>query len=179
MTRSQTIEAARLRLEPLATEDVDAFHALMIEPGVRRYLCDDKIMSRKWADGVIADSLASFAAYGWGLWAVREKSASALIGVAGFREFFAPPELQLLYALHPDRWGKGLATEASVAVMRYGFERLGMSSILTAADAPNVASLAVMRRLGLRLLRRTTDEAGDRVYYGIERQEWEPPALKK
>ncbi|MGD9536115.1 MAG: GNAT family N-acetyltransferase [Alphaproteobacteria bacterium] len=166
------IATARLRLAPLAADDTAAFHALMVEPGVRRYLLEDEIVSYAWASTVVADNAATFAAYGWGIWGIRLKERPRLIGIAGFREFFDPSELQLIYALHPDHWGRGIASEAVSAVIRFGIDRLGMTEILACTDLPNSASLAVMRRLGLRFIRQVDDRGAPRVYYGIAADEW-------
>ena len=47
---------------------------------------------------------------------------TGLVGFVGFRPFFDPPELQLLYGLLPAYWGRGLATEPAGAPMRYVLE---------------------------------------------------------
>lgn len=174
MTTPQLIETARLRLSPLAPGDAAEFHTLMIEPGVRRYLCDDQIMPREWADEVIAGSDANFAAHGWGLWAARERGAASLRGVAGFMEFFDPPVLQLLYALHPSVWGHGFATEASRALIGDAFDRLGFAQVVAATDPPNTASIAVMKRVGLRLVEETIKNGKPAVIYAINRDDWRP-----
>jgi ribosomal-protein-alanine N-acetyltransferase len=166
------LETARLRLAPLSTDDTGAFHALMVEPAVRRYLLDDEIMSFAWARRVVADNFATFAAHGWGIWTIRMKDRLALIGITGYREFFDPPELQLIYALHPDHWGHGLATEAASAVVGHGIDVLGMKHILACIDLPNAASLAVMRRLGLQIFRQVDDGGSLRVYCGIAAADW-------
>jgi RimJ/RimL family protein N-acetyltransferase len=166
------IATARLHLAPLVADDTAAFHALMVEPDVRRYLLDDEVMSYGWAETVIADNAATFAAHGWGIWGVRLKERPGLVGIAGFREFLEPPELQLIYALHPDHWGRGIATEAALAVIGFGIERLGMSGVLACTDPPNSASVAVMRRLGLRFIRQVDDHGAPRLYYGLGAAEW-------
>lgn len=174
MTAPRSIETTRLSLAPLAAADGDAFHALMIDTDVRRYLCDGQIMPREWADGVIARSVADFAAHGWGLFGIRLNTGPKLIGVVGFNEFWEPPELQILWALHPDHWGRGLATEASRAVITDAFERLGFARVMAATDPPNVASIAVMRRLGLGLVEQALRNGKPALIYAIDRGEWRP-----
>jgi ribosomal-protein-alanine N-acetyltransferase len=53
---------------------------------------------------------------------VLPREEDTLIGFCGFWFFYDPPELQLLYGIAPDRWGKGLAAEIARAMIRYGFE---------------------------------------------------------
>ena len=46
--------------------------------------------------------------------------------------------------------GAGLATEAAEAVADYAFDELGFAELLASTDPPNLASIRVMERLGMR-----------------------------
>jgi len=52
------------------------------------------------------------------------------------------------YMLHPDHWGKGLIKEAISAVIRYGFDTLKLHSIEAHINPGNIASAAVLERMG-------------------------------
>lgn len=54
------------------------------------------------------------------------------------------------YVLHPDFQGRGLATEGARAMLNLGFETMRMHRIIARIDARNVASAAVLTRLGMR-----------------------------
>ena len=84
-------------------------------------------------------------------------------------EFFDPPELQLLYGLLPAVWGRGLATEAAAAACEFAFDRLGWPAIRAATDTPNIASRAVLGRLGFSLDRTTDDGAHGTSFYVLRR----------
>src|SRR4028118_495727 len=164
------IETARLRLRPFTPNDVDDFHHLLIDPNVRKYLCDDKVIPREQAASFIEGSLASFETNGFGLWAVLPREDDTLIGFCGFWFFYDPPELQLLYGIAPDRWGKGLAAEIARAMIRYGFEEHSFDRIIASADAPNLASLRVMEKAGMTFEKRVSINGLDLVYYAIARE---------
>ncbi|MDH3734740.1 MAG: GNAT family N-acetyltransferase, partial [Gemmatimonadota bacterium] len=115
----------------------------------------------------IDSSRASFAGEGWGLWAVRLSDSDVVAGFAGFRHFFDPPEVQLLYGLAPDFWGRGLATEAARAVVDYAFEQLDFEVVVAATDVPNVSSVRVMERLGMTFDRATDEGEHGTVYYRL------------
>lgn len=168
------IETARLRLRPFTLDDVDDFHRLLIDPDVRKYLCDDKVLSREQAASFIDESLASFEANGFGLWAVLPREEDILIGFCGFWFFFDPPELQLMYGIAPDRWGQGLATEIARVMIQYGFEEYSFDRIITSADAPNLASLRVMEKAGMTFEKRVCINGSDLVYYAIAREAFGP-----
>ena len=126
---SHDLRTARLDLRPLTTPDLDALHRLLTQPGVRRYLLDDEVISREQAQFFIDTSVASFDASGYGLWGAATKGHDALIGFCGFWRFHEPPQLELLYGLGDDHRGQGLATEMAVAMIRYGFDRLRFDRI--------------------------------------------------
>jgi RimJ/RimL family protein N-acetyltransferase len=161
----------RLELRPFRLEDGEALHALFTDADVRRWLLDDTVVPRGWVDEEIAESEARFAAGGGGLWALREPPAESLIGFVGFRPFFEPAQMQLLYALLPAAWGRGLATEAATAATAYAFDTLGFEEVRAATDTPNTASIAVLERLGFREWTRSEEGPAGTVFFrlGIER----------
>jgi RimJ/RimL family protein N-acetyltransferase len=166
------IETERLRLRPLAAEDLDALHQLWTDADVRKYLWDDRVISREQAEEVIASSIESFEANGYGFWAVLPKDEEAIIGFCGFRLFGDAREIEILYGLAPSRWGRGLATEAARAMMRWGFEDHGFDSIYAGADPPNAASFRVMERLGMKHAKRTRIDDVEAIYYVLSKEDF-------
>ena len=65
------------------------------------------------------------------------------------------------HPLAPDFWGMGLATEAALATIQYGFEQLKFPYILGIVERENVASVRVLKKLGMKYERRT-------IFYGVE-----------
>lgn len=165
------LASARLRLRPLAPSDVDAIHRLFDDPDVRRYLFDGERVPRETAAQIVATSRRQFASRGHGLWAVEREGYDHPVGFGGFWFFFDPPQLQLLYGLHPDVWGQGLATELAGRLLDHGFETLGFDAIVGATDPPNVASIRVMEKLGMERWREETRDGKDTVYFRIEHPE--------
>ena len=68
--------------------------------------------------------------------------------------------------------GKGYATEAAGAVLEYGFGPLGLERIVAVAYPANVASIAVMRKLGMQAQGMAHHYGGDLAKYGLERRDW-------
>jgi RimJ/RimL family protein N-acetyltransferase len=58
--------------------------------------------------------------------------------------------VELAYALAPDVWGRGYATEAASACVRAGFDELGLDRILADVDPENSASIRVLQKAGFR-----------------------------
>ena len=170
------LETSRLSLRPFSHVDIDELHRMWNEPAVRRFLWDDKIVPRETVVEIIETSNESFRRSGLGYCMVYLKEASEAVGFCGLRHFRFEEEstgsdkVEILYGLWPAHWGKGLATEASAAILHYGFKALDLMHIYAGADPPNQNSFRVMERLGMRFLRRTT--IGELVadYYVLHRE---------
>lgn len=170
--RPVEIQTERLRLRPFTAEDLDDLYRLWIDPGVRKYLWDDTEISRAQAMEVIASSLESFEAHGFGMWAVYPKDESELIGFCGLRLFGEPQEVEILYGISTERWGQGLATEAARAMIRRGFEEHGFDLIFAGADPPNAASFRVMEKIGMKFAKRIHLNGLETIYYVMSKEEF-------
>jgi RimJ/RimL family protein N-acetyltransferase len=60
-------------------------------------------------------------------------------------------EIEIGWRLHPDSWGKGLASEAAGALLKRGFAD-GLEETWAVAHLDNHRSVGVCRRIGMRLL---------------------------
>ncbi|MBD2020963.1 GNAT family N-acetyltransferase [Leptolyngbya sp. FACHB-36] len=164
----------RLRLRPYTLEDLDALHALWTDPHVRRYLFDDNVVSKAWAAAAIDRALACFQQQGLGQWCVFLQETTDLIGFAGFSDVEESEQLQMLYGLHPDYWGRGFATEAVKAIVRYAFEAQRLQQIVANTDVANLASANVVQRAGFRLDKRVVENGLDLLYFSIDRLTYQP-----
>jgi ribosomal-protein-alanine N-acetyltransferase len=143
-------------MRPLTKDDITPLHAILTEPGVRRYLCDDVIIPESQVREWVQRSAAMLTTEGSGLWGIRLPSEEALLGMVGFWYFHEPPRLELLYALSERVWGRGYANEAASRMVDYGRTQLGMTDVLASSDTPNVASIKVLERLGFVMTERRT-----------------------
>jgi ribosomal-protein-alanine N-acetyltransferase len=169
LPRDHALVTARTVLLPFADADLSELVAVFQDPMVRRYLLDDDVVSAEWVRAEIQGSRERFDGAGTGLWAIRLTGRSTIVGFVGFREFFAPPQLQLLYGLLPQHWGKGLATEAATAVCDHALGELGLAEVAAATDLENEASARVLLRLGMKQVRTSAAGAGGTAFYVLER----------
>lgn len=161
------LETERLRLRPFARDDVDALHVQWTEPAVLRYLWDGRVMERDDVAAIVEESIASFAARKIGFWTIEERAAASLVGFAGLRAMAGTTDVELYYGLASTWWHRGLATEASHAVLRYGFST-GFERIYIRTDGPNSRSVEVMKRLGAEYVRTdATGEFGSTIVYVV------------
>ena len=87
---------------------------------------------------------------GAGWWAMELRDTGELAGRVGafYRDGF--PDLELGWFTHRGFWGRGFASEAAVAVVRYAFDVRGERRLTAFIDAGNTASLRIAERLGMR-----------------------------
>ena len=81
-------------------------------------------------------------------WAVLKKETEEIIGSCGFARPHGTEEIELGYLLAKKFWGKGFATEASLACLQYGFEQLKFKETIAITDLENVASQKVLEKIG-------------------------------
>jgi len=55
------------------------------------------------------------------------------------------------YAISPSHPRRGYASEAAQALVNYAFQKLHLKHIIATTDYDNLASLGVMRKLGMRV----------------------------
>jgi RimJ/RimL family protein N-acetyltransferase len=161
----------RLELRPLTAVDLEAAHALWIDPGVRRYLWDDVVIPVETAREVLARSTTDFETRAFGLWGLYEPGASGLIGFCGCRS--TPDDgPELMFGLLPPWWRQGLVAEAATAVLTYLFTTLRLAQVVAATDVPNVASARVLERLGFVRTGQRLVHGLDTAFYRLRQPAW-------
>ena len=148
------IETERLLLRTFTEEDANLVYFLNLDPDVTRYT-GDPVRDESHALEVLQKAiLPQYALYGHGRWAVHTKTgpdtiANGFIGWCGLKMRPEINEVDLGYRFIKNSWGKGYATEAAAASLRYGFEKLGIKRIVGRALPGNLASIRVLEKCGM------------------------------
>ena len=144
----ERLRSARLRYHPVEPGTLDAFHGLVQDEHVRRYMMDGQVFPREWSEQRVQESRALFESRGVGIWLAQDKTTDELVGFCGFRIATSFPEPQLLYALR-ERWTRqGLATEMARAAIVQARTQPGFAEIVAAVDEINTGSVRVLEKLG-------------------------------
>jgi RimJ/RimL family protein N-acetyltransferase len=162
------LETERLRIRPFGASDLRAcdalFRSLGYGPARREWL--------EWASRN-AGELANQHQPPYGDRALLLKETDELVGSVGMVPAFGPfgllpgfdvnpdspearrniPEFGLYWALAPEHRGNGYATEAARALIDFAFRTLNLRRIVAMTEHENATSIAVMRRLGMRVER--------------------------
>jgi len=167
-----TLETERLVLRLLSADEVECLHRISNEPSVRLYLWDDELVSVTTIESLVAQSDRTFSEEGLGVFGVRVRGREELLGFCGFVRLEGMEEPELWYELTQKVWGRGLATEAARACVRYAFEEVSMERVVAGADAPNTASLRVIKKLGMKDLGNINPSAPEEPYFALYREDF-------
>jgi RimJ/RimL family protein N-acetyltransferase len=152
-----SLETDRLLLRPWRpAEDLDALAAINADPAVMRWVTPNRPLRREESADFLDRAIRHWDEHGFGLWAIvpRDEPGGGCVGFAGLAiPSFLPavlPAVEVGWRLASLAWGRGYATEAARASVAFGFERLGLQSIVSIVDARNERSLRVCEKLGMR-----------------------------
>lgn len=143
------IETERLLLRDFTEDDASLIYELNIDPDVSRYTHDRPRDMQHAKESLEKTILPQYALYNHGRWAVHLKTGLEFIGWCGLKYRGHLNEIDLGYRFKKQAWGKGFATEAAFASLRYGFEKLGLKRIVARAEVDNVASCRVLEKCGM------------------------------
>lgn len=176
------LRTPRLLLRPLTLADASAVQRLAGDPAVGDTALD---LPHPFEDGMaeawISTHAEQFAAGTLAVFGVVSADGAELYGAAGL--MIEPPHrrAELGYWIGTAYWGRGYATEAAGAVIRYGFDELGLQRIHANHLVRNPGSGRVLQKLGMRYegsLRNHAWHLGafeDLALYGILRSDTASP----
>src|SRR5215510_5112082 len=123
------IETNRLLLRTFTNNDVQLIYELNKDAAVTQFTYDPIDKPEQARDVLEKVLLPQYALYNHGRWAVHLKRDLEFIGWCGLKYRPERGEWDLGYRFKKDSWGKGYATEAAHACLKYGFEKLNIPKI--------------------------------------------------
>jgi len=152
----RVLETERLTLDTLATDDAEFILELLNEPSFLRYIGDKGVRTEVDARRyVLTGPVASYERFGFGLYLVRLKQSDQPIGICGLLKREALEDVDLGFAVLARFRSRGYAFESASAVLAYARDRLGLKRILAITSPDNVASIALLGKLGFSFERTT------------------------
>ena len=98
----------------------------------------------------LAQDIRFWAARGYGMFGVRDRTNGAFLGLTGLMERPDGRGVALRFAFWPEVQGRGLAREAAGAALRFGHEAASLARIIAVARESNFASRTVLGGIGMR-----------------------------
>ncbi len=148
------LETERLRLRRLSPDDAEFMLRLLNEPSFIENIGDRGVRTADDARAYILNGpVASYERFGFGLWLVELKESGAAAGICGLVKRDALGDADLGYALLPEFWSSGYASEAASAVLAYAGAKLRLRRLAAITDADNRNSIRLLERLGFRYVK--------------------------
>jgi [ribosomal protein S5]-alanine N-acetyltransferase len=161
------IRTERLLLRRPRMDDLDAMFAIMSNPSAMRYWSTLPHESRDVTQPWLQQMIERTAVGGEDFLIEFDGQVIGDVGAGRLPDFG--------FIIHPDFWGRGLATEASRGFIDYAFSQTAATELVADADPRNMASLGVLGKLGFVETGRAErtfllgDEWCDSIYLALQR----------
>jgi RimJ/RimL family protein N-acetyltransferase len=169
-----TLTTDRLTLRAILNDDVDGYLEIWSDPEFRRHIGGGE----PTRDGIwhaMAGNIGCWALMGVGPWSVAERGSGDLVGRAGLWNEPGWPGVEAVWFIGRRWWGRGFATEAGRAAIRWAFTTQDVDEVVSVILPTNIPSIRVAERLGMTLSRSEYLHGADHHVYAISRVEWESP----
>ena len=159
-----TLTTERLSIVPMTMEHWEAYAAAWANPQMTEFIGGKpRTRTESWGKFLAASALWQHMGYGY--WTFLDRETGEFLGNGGLSWFErgiagleGVPEAG--WAFVPAAWGKGLATEAISAVLKWADANIKAPEIRCIIDEENLASKRVAAKLGFRFLQTTEEEIG-------------------
>lgn len=151
----------RMRREPFAAQHLDGLSAMNQKPEAMRFI-GGAPETREQTAAAIARVQRAWSVLGTSWWAFIDADGDQVLGAGciqhGRAESESPSDLEALrtnpleigWRLHPEYWGRGLATEAAMRMASFAFDDLRAPELIAVRHPDNISSARVMDRLQMR-----------------------------
>jgi RimJ/RimL family protein N-acetyltransferase len=155
------IETKHTRLRPFRQAEADALFQIANQKDIFRYFPNPAPWTREKTKKFIDNQLAHWEQHGFGWWGVEPLDSSELIGWNGLQYLPETDEIEVGYLISQLFQGRGWTTEGVRASLSFGFDRLGIQSIVAIIHPENVPSQRVALKCGMSFVDRNK-------YFGME-----------
>jgi [ribosomal protein S5]-alanine N-acetyltransferase len=159
-------------MRPIQVSDLDVLAAIWADPEVTRFLPSQGVpISRENTEKALQSFVTQWQQRGYGIWAIVENTSSfEMVGYCGLRYLSELDEVEVLYGLAKEYWGRGIVTQAARTSIFYGFNIANLDRVIAMAIPDNQASRRVIEKAGLHYERQVHMFNLDALYYSIARR---------
>jgi RimJ/RimL family protein N-acetyltransferase len=140
----------RLAFSQITADDANELHELDTDPRVMQYIGSGRPSTREQIDDALRRIPRAYVLYpGLGTWRATRRDNGDFVGWFALKYIPGTAEVEVGYRLRFGAWGRGLATEGARALVRHGFDALGLYRIVGVTHPDNLASQRVLLKAGL------------------------------
>jgi RimJ/RimL family protein N-acetyltransferase len=165
------IETSRLMIYEPSLDDLEHQFILQSHPDVMQFIGKGPRTREEVRDG-LEKAVQHFEKFQFSLGSVFEKSSQKFVGRAGLIHLayhFEAPEIEVGYALLPEFWRKGYATELAKALIDWGFAHLNVNELVAVTRHQNTGSRKVLENAGMLFTHETIYNDIPVVFYSIKK----------
>lgn len=163
------LETEKLKLRKMNINDVDNLMEIFSDPIAMQYYPSTypKEVAQKWINW----NLENYEKHQSGLWICELIEDGTFVGQCGIIPQVVDEieEMEIGYLFVREFWGKGLATEAAIAVKDYGFNTIGLNRLVATIYHKNTPSIKLAERIGMTFEKRTFVGKSDDLIYSIHK----------
>ena len=152
LNTGHSLTTARMTLADITEADFAAAYATDRDPSVLRYIGDGTGETRSFEDfcAHFRARIESWMSPICRMWVMRPHGNNVFLGLVFLKPVKDTPYVEVGYRMPQAHWGKGYATEAARAAIRYGFDVGGLNEITAVTHPDNAASQHVLTKCGLK-----------------------------
>jgi RimJ/RimL family protein N-acetyltransferase len=139
----------RLNVRQFTRDDASELHTICGDGRTMRYVGDGMVLTQLRCAEWIEESLADYATRGYGASAVYVQGNPVMAGYCGIVTARRRADPEIIYALRPQWWRQGLASELVPALLQFGFVTCRLPRLIATIRPENHASLRVVERAGM------------------------------
>jgi ribosomal-protein-alanine N-acetyltransferase len=167
------LETKRLILREIVNSDFDELYRMNSDPTIMKYVGDGSTRNREQMKNELGMLISHYTRKpGLGIWATILKDTNTFVGASGLVYYDNTTEIEIGYRMLKEYWNSGYATEASLGLLDYGFNCLGLNKIVSSAHVENFASRRVMEKIGMTFIDNRVHYSCLQAYYEIERAQY-------
>jgi RimJ/RimL family protein N-acetyltransferase len=141
------LATARLRLREPRLDDFESYAANAADPLARVHIGGPLSRREAWRRFLVA--AGTWVALGTGWWCIEVPELGP-VGMVGVFRRETGPDLEIGWSIDRPFWGRGYATEAADAALRYAMTERGAARVIAMIAPDNVRSQAVALKIGMR-----------------------------
>ena len=167
VTFPESFASPRLRFERLRPDHAGIIHQM--HQDVEQMALLGGVRTPEQTAAYMKRNLDHWAEFNFGIWLLRDATTNEVIGRTLLRHLTMDgvDEVETGYGFTPAVWGRGLATEATLTCLDYGWRALGLKSIVAVTLPINVASRRVMEKAGMTFDREIAHDGIPHVLYRV------------
>ncbi len=166
------LESDRLAFRQYVLDDLPELIELRADPDVNRYLGGVRMQNPEALAKRIRFYISCYETHGFGMCPMILKETGEVIGTAGLQPLDGTDDIEVGYSLSPEYWGLGLASEAAIAWLGFGFHEKGLERIAGVATVENAASRHILEKIGMGYEKTEMHYGDECTFYAVTRDKF-------